>query len=602
MLGKSGFANAKNSLARLLSDAPLDDFEHHQIDRVYQVLVAPYQGMLFIVGCSVLWDYVPNWWLIGFLLLFATEVIVKIVYTNRYNNQSIEDQKSGYWRRVMWIGMAYSGVVYGLAGLVMIHPMPIESLVVVIGVFASSVCLTTIFGRSYLPICFTTIIPMFVPILFALFASGNWKFQLLAFMLSGLCVLLVHLFRITSTFSSNLINARAENQRLLDRVTREKQQAEEQRTIAEQAVVEKNLFIAAASHDLRQPLHAFGLFLSNIKDEDQSDRSTRLIENMEKSTNALNHLFDNLLDLSRLDAGVVVVDQTHQLLGDVLSIIRNEFGEIASAKNIGLVVSGDELCVRTDKVLLERILRNLAANAIEYTDTGTVTISARTENSDCINIEVCDTGCGIPEVEVKHIFSEYHQIKDSSTTGKGVGLGLAIVDKICRLLEYTLTLSTTENVGTTFNLLVPIGNSRLCTPEKQKPDSESLKGRKILVVDDNEDILLGMELLFSSWGCTPLIANNAGDAIDLVRNETPDPEFLVCDLQLAGHRSGLDVIKEINSQRDIPIPASIVTGDTTQARLKEIKAEGITVLHKPVVAETLKETICTSLRAFEKES
>jgi len=361
----SGLASARQSLLLLISDARQSDIEHVQINRVFGTLIAPYQGILFLLACAVLWNHVPNHWLVIFLLLFAIEACVKIVLTRRYKSLTADEQKSGYWRRVLWIGMAYSGLSYGVAALVMMQPMPTDSLVVVIGVFASSVCLNTIFGRSYLPICFTTIVPIFIPTLVLLLASGNWKFQLLAIMLAGLCVLLLHVFRLSSVSSTKLMSAKEENQQLLETVTGEKLQAEKQRALAEQAVVEKNLFIAAASHDLRQPLHAFGLFLSSIREEKQSDKSRQLIHQMEKSTLSLNHLFDNLLDLSRLDAGVVVATPLDQPLSDIFEILRSEFGELAAAKNIKLIVSGDELYVHTDKVLLERMLRNLISNAIE---------------------------------------------------------------------------------------------------------------------------------------------------------------------------------------------------------------------------------------------
>jgi len=203
---------------------------------------------------------------------------------------------------------------------------------------------------------------------------------------------------------------------------------------------------------------------------------------------------------------------------------------------------------------------------------------------------------GIPAEQLEHVFSEYHQIKaTSNVTGKGVGLGLSIVNKICHLLDYPLQLSSTVNVGTTFSLSLPVGHQTNRALENSTSGETTLAGRKVLIVDDDEDILLGMQLVFSSWGCQTLLASNADDAVKMVFDEPIQPEYLLCDLQLAGGKSGLDVIRAINRDRPNPLPAAIVTGNTSPHRLKEIKAEGVTILHKPVVPDALKSTISSSL-------
>jgi len=581
----------------LLSKSPQSDLEYQQIKRVFFVLAAPYQGLVFLVATAVLWHQVPLGWLVTFLLLFIVEICVKVSYTNRYKALPISEQRSAYWRKVLLVGMLYSGIVYGLGALVMFHPMPLESLVVVIGVYASTICINTIFARSYLPVFFTTIIPMSLPTMIALVVSGNWKLQLLALMLAGLGLLLIHSFRVISTFYSKLIETKRENQTLLDKLTSEKKQAEQQKLNAEKAVVEKNLFIAAASHDLRQPLHAFGLFLSSIKQEEQSPRSQQLIAHMENSTTALNQLFDDLLNLSKLEAGVVEVKRNNFSINELLEVISNEFGQIANEKNLQLVVKGDSISVYTDKVLLERVLRNLTANALSYTEKGSITIYAmESATSNAIEIAVSDTGCGIPEEDRDKIFSEYHQLDGSDPSNRrGVGLGLAIVDRICKLLGHRVEVDSSVGRGSTFSLSVPKGLPVESSSRTDTDTAQSLTGKRVLIVDDNEDILLGMQLIFNSWGCTPMVASSAAEAVELVGDSSNDPEYLLCDYQLTGKQSGLDVIREINRNREHPVPAAIVTGDTTAARLKEIQSEGIMVLHKPVVPESLKKSICSSL-------
>ena len=374
---------------------------------------------------------------------------------------------------------------------------------------------------------------------------------------------------------------------MLEKVTQEKLKAENSRLMAELAVTAKNKFIATASHDLRQPLHALGLYLDVLASKVKGDDEQALISKIQNSSNALSVLFNSLLDLSRLDAGVVEVEDTHFPVNRLLSSLSEEFEEVAADKSISIKFAQSDAILNTDAVLLERILRNLIQNAINYTSEGSVNVRCLLMEAH-LRIEIADTGPGIPQIEQNAIFSEYYQLEhEGHRPTIGLGLGLAIVRRLVDLLNVKFELQSTIDQGSVFSLELPIGDPRLVNDEVSEKIRTELHGFTVLVIDDEADILEGMEHILGAHGCVSVTAKSASEAIKKLTHDDLVPSMIVADYRLEYDQTGDVAIELIREEFNSDIPAIIVTGDTSADRVKEATNSGFRLLHKPVQADDL---------------
>jgi len=378
-----------------------------------------------------------------------------------------------------------------------------------------------------------------------------------------------------------------ERSEMLEKVTQEKLKAENSRLMAELAVTAKNKFIATASHDLRQPLHALGLYLDVLESKVKGDDKQALIAKIKNSSNALSVLFNSLLDLSRLDAGVVEVEAVHFPINSLLSSLSEEFEEVASDKSLSIKVASSEAVLYTDVVLLERILRNLIQNAVTYTSEGSVDVRCNLM-ANCLRIEIADSGPGIPQIEQNAIFSEYYQLEhDGRRSTIGLGLGLAIVRRLVDLLDVKFELESTVGKGSVFSLELPLGDARQVIDDVSKIVVTELSGYTILIIDDEADILDSMGHVLTAHGCASVTAKSASEAIEKLTQEDLVPSMIVADYRLQYGRTGDQAIEQIREEFNTDIPAIIVTGDTSADRVKEATDSGFRLLHKPVQADEL---------------
>jgi len=366
---------------------------------------------------------------------------------------------------------------------------------------------------------------------------------------------------------------------------------------AEQMVINKSRFIASASHDLRQPLHALGLFHSAIRAHVQDDKIKTLMDSVDKSTTALNHLFEGLLDVSRLDAGVIEPEPEHFTIGSLFASMHDEFLELANSRGLQLEIKNESCVVYADKILVERILRNLLSNAIEFTEYGSVELSA-TGKDELVFIKVSDTGPGIPEKEIDRIFDEFHQIgRSTHHDEKGFGLGLAIVRRISLLLDVPLYVSPIDPHGTCFTMELAAGERALIElPEEIGVVEDIRPNTRILVVDDNVNILDGMQTALDNWQVDSLVASSYDEALQSLRETGFVPDLLVCDYHLSDGHNGVETANAICHQLSRDIPCIILTGDTTIE--SEISEDGIKrgILYKPVHPRKLREAIVSNVR------
>jgi two-component system, sensor histidine kinase len=294
-------------------------------------------------------------------------------------------------------------------------------------------------------------------------------------------------------------------------------------------------------------------------------------------------LFSALLDISKLDAGVVAVEKQAFAIGPVLERLCRDHQEEAKAKGVLLVLKRCNAIVYTDPVLIERVLRNLVSNAARYTDRGRIVIGCR-RRGEAIAVQVIDTGRGIPLDEQKRVFQEYYQLgnpqRDSTN---GLGLGLAIVRRLTSLLECGLSLHSELGRGSRFEVTIPLAEhqSPIVEPEPSMASLAPAKGR-VVVVDDEPAVLDATQSLLTGWGYDVVAVSGGDEAISHLSADPAKPTLILCDYRLRDGESGLVVIERIRAKYNEKIPAILITGDTAPDRLAEAKASGLLLLHKPV--------------------
>lgn len=353
---------------------------------------------------------------------------------------------------------------------------------------------------------------------------------------------------------------------------------------AVRAEQDKSRFIATASHDLRQPMHALGLFVATLEQRLQGRPEAPLVRNMMCSVESLDRSFTAVLDISRIDAGALTPHPQCFALRDLFLRLHLHFAGQAEENGLTLRLSpgGKQVC--SDPQLLERILGNLVQNAIKYTRRGGIVVVARTTRSH-LNIEVWDSGVGIPADELPHIFDEFYQVgshrRDSSG---GLGMGLAIVKRLVQLLGHTLSVSSRPGHGSRFRIGIPVTDPELddaSVPADTVP-VPMFQARTVLVIDDEAPIRNGLCLLLEEWGFDAYAAADVAEARQVTAQLDGQIDLMLCDLHLAGREDGLQVIEQVRLLSRRPVPAVLITGDTSPAEIRRASASGNSVLFKPV--------------------
>jgi signal transduction histidine kinase len=368
----------------------------------------------------------------------------------------------------------------------------------------------------------------------------------------------------------------------------------QQKETAEQAVKAKSNFLASASHDLRQPLHALGLFHDALRYRIKEPESLEIMDKVSRSTQALNELLHSMLDISKLDASVVENNPKNIHLKSFLQPIFAEFNARAKDKGLRFNTSvEDSLYVYADSILFERVIRNLIDNAVKYTEKGSVGIVAYQLN-DCIDINIVDTGIGIPDDQLENVFSEFNQLGNPERDKqKGLGLGLSIVKRLCVLMDVDIDLQSQEGKGSEVVVSVPSGGQTIETSTSYT-DSISAGESTVLIIEDDIAILDGMSLLLETFGFNVLKAITSKQAMRASSEVRPD--LIIADYRLPGNEDGLELIDAVRAYHLQYIPAILVTGDTAPERIKITESADVIVLHKPVDPSILEETIEKALR------
>lgn len=572
-----------------------------EIDRkIYeeQIRLIYNQGPVLVAGASLcaamttlfLWRHLPHSTLIFWLFAVGMSSVMRLWVIYSYLRADEEVRRRPVWGPLFWLGTLTAGMIWGVWPLMFYQIYSTEYLLLISTIFAGMVAVSAASGNIYLPAFYSFSVPLILPLSFTHVFSGSDALFLVGIMLMMFLVINIFLAARGHRQYRELLGSQIENQKLMERLEQEK-------LIAERAIIAKSRFLAAASHDLRQPLHAMGLFLRALKNREKEPQKLQIIDDMGKSADALNGLFNSLLDVSRLDAEIIEFKPKHVPASMIFDALRAQFVQQAEEKKTSLVVQAENHVLFADLILLERVLRNLLSNAVQYTSEGTITLACEEQENGSKLITLSDTGIGIPLEYKEEVFSEYYQLNNPSRDrSKGLGLGLAIVKRLCELMDMPLEMESVEKQGTQFMLTVPGGDPAQAILVDKPAGTKNVSGRCILVIDDELQVLQSMRHMLEGWGSDVLLAESARDALKILALTDVTPDIILSDYRLGEGRNGVDAIVAIRESVDLQIPAIIITGDTSPERLKEVKLTGLQLLHKPVSPDELHDVMQSTLK------
>ncbi len=374
---------------------------------------------------------------------------------------------------------------------------------------------------------------------------------------------------------------------------------------ADEANQSKTRFLAAASHDLLQPLNAARLFVSALEQQSGLDAEQRhLVDRLDGSIRSAEELLSALLDISRLDAGAMPIDVREFPIHDLLETLYAEFSPVAVSRGLRFDRVDCSARVVTDPKLLRRVLQNFLSNALRYTRSGRVLIGCRRREGQ-LHIQVIDTGAGIPADQTALIFREFHRLQESRRSQeRGLGLGLAIVDRIARMLDHPISLQSVPGRGTAFGITVPIASGRMRpAPSRRsgKPRARDLVGLKVLCVDNEPDILTGMRSLIEPWGCRVSVAGDEEEALQKIEQEGL-PHVILADYHLDDARNGIDLMNRLRARFGSKLPGVLITADQTEVVRNEARANAYRILHKPLKPAALRALLNRVASLLERRS
>lgn len=516
------------------------------------------------------WGSVPHATLLVWLTSVTLVTLGRGALWLAYRHRERPPSDSLFWGRALVAGTSLSAAVWGSASVLL---LPWGGIAEQLGVTVTVVGLTAgvaISAASYLPVIVAFLAISLTPYIVAFALAGT--------VFHGLVAVLIVIYTGGTAFV-----ARGNAEMIRELITL-RLAVVQQRDAVTRASVAKSTFLAAASHDLRQPLHALTLFVGALDHRLKDGESRQILGQVQGSLTAMRSLFDALLDVSRLDAGIVEPRVETFDLRPMLERLAAEYEPQAADKGLAWRCVSTSAVVRSDPVLLERILRNLLSNAVRYTNRGEVGLEC-TRQGPRLAITVADTGIGIPKERQQEVFLEFHQLDNPERDRtKGLGLGLAIVDRLARLLGHDLALDSEPGRGSRLTVHVPAGDptdlrSAVATDSGAISD---LAGLRVLVIDDDAAIREGMAHLLRTWQCIAVLASSEEEAVRAVLDPDGPPDVLVADYRLWRGAVGTQVLERLWRQLGRRLPALLVTGDTAPERLREAGASGHALLHKPV--------------------
>ena len=543
----------------------------------------------FLVAAILAGVGAVSWTLaISFSVFMLIQIHARLLLIDTYQRRQPPDHEWRLWARRFTIGVAVASFGLGAFSLLMLPRDHFDmQLLLMLYICAVASGAITAFGVLR-PAIYLSMLPMLLLPTAWMVAQGDWVHWVLAVIIVGWLAAIADQARRYSAQFEEAVRLRFENEDLIARLRHEK-------GVAEDASNAKSRFLAAASHDLRQPVHALSLFVAALRPRVTDGEGARMLDHIDTSVQAMGGLFNGLLDISRLDAGVVEVNIETFAIQPLLERICRDYAAEAIAKKIELRLAPSNAAVYSDPLLVERIVRNIVANAIAYTEAGLVRVRCRRRGRSLF-VQVWDTGPGIPKAEQARIFQEFYQVGNPERDrSRGVGLGLAIVKRLTALLGHPLKLRTRVGRGSMFAVQLPFSDAPLTAARRPFEAVADVIGREaalILVVDDETSIQMAMKNLLEGWGFRTVIAGSCDELLDKLASCPDRPGLIICDYRLRAHENGIRVIERLRSEyNDDEIPGMLITGDTAPDRLKDAQESGLLLLHKPVNNSRLRAAV-----------
>lgn len=530
-------------------------------------------------------------------------VVSLLVYRMRPRAEASHGAFTRHARLLVGVGLVL-GAMWGFFAWMFMKTAEPHTTNLVIGALAGLNAGGMVLFCAVLPLSFIFLIASVTPVAMVLLGSGVPADQLMGLATLTYMVTMLGFGYQAARSVRQSIDLRFVNADLVERLRDQTQRAVEARQVAEDALLDaesanraKGVFLAAASHDLRQPLHALGLFAGTLAGTGLTTRQRALLGQIDASAQAACDMLGTLLDFSKVDAGVVTPRPHPFALQPVLDRLVQEFTPEAQVHGLSLRSHPTPAVALADMALVERIVRNLLSNALRYTERGGVLVGCRLRGArgERVVIEVWDTGVGIPRHQHKAIFQEFHQLGNAERDRrKGLGLGLAIVDGLARAMSVSVTVASVPGRGSVFRLVLPRSRDAVMPVPSPLAYEGDLGGARVLVVDDDEAVRSAMADLLTQWGAWCEVAESGPEAEALLARFMP--QVVLADYRLRGPSNGREVIERVRLHARRAIPGVLVTGDTSAERLREAQASGAVLLHKPVPAAQLHAVLADLLR------
>jgi signal transduction histidine kinase/CheY-like chemotaxis protein len=603
MMSISELLERPSRLGRHESDEVDAQVRLQQVRLLYSQLPTSTGGTMVgaLLLAVVMWDIAPSNAIVGWFACMAANQGWRYWLYLRWRRTGIEladiDRAANYWA----LGSLLSGCLWGLATLLFFIPdSPVYQAFLFVLIFAVTSAAVLLIG-VHLPSFYVFVLPALVPIVVRNVVEGEPAHLTLAFIVGVATIALLTFGRNYNRVLVASLRNRFENEALARKLAtqnieleRAKEVAERARNEAEIANRSKTQFFAAAGHDLRQPLHAMGLFAAALTEKVRDPEVLHVVNSINASVDALEGLFNELLDISKIDSGVLKANPTHFELGAMLDRLRMDFEPEAFERGLSLRIAPTTAYLFSDPVLVERILRNLVSNAIRYTKTGGVLVGARRRGRE-VSLEVWDTGIGIPADQQSRVFEEFYQLANPERNSrKGLGLGLSIVKRLVNLLGASVELRSVQGRGSVFKVRLPLGVRPAPDPARRKKTTAApgdLSGRVIVVVEDEAAVLEGMRVLLEGWGAEVVAGASIPETMAGVEPLARAPDLIVADYGLREGNVGTQAIAALRERFKSQIPAIIVSGSTTPAHVDEAKAIDAHLLLKPVMPAKLRTLI-----------
>jgi signal transduction histidine kinase/CheY-like chemotaxis protein len=568
--------------------------EADQIDALFENLsiglLAALAAAVVLYGFITLHGHVSATVMNVWLAVMLVQTGARLVLVRAYQRVKPPPEQRQGWHAAFIFGAFVAGMAWGIGSLLMVTPGEFDIQLFII-IIISAIVYGSLSGfGSYLPF-YALLFPSLLPL--TVWSAFQHDLEHITFAIMGLIWIPVvaWLGYLHDGSVKRSLNLRYENLELLEDLKIQKDKAE-------QANFAKSQFLASASHDLRQPVHALGLFVGALRAHDMSVEARKLLDHVAASVGALDGLFTALLDISRLDAGVIAANRRAFMLDPILRRIVSDLRPEAEAKGLSLKLVPCSVAVESDPLLSERILRNIVANAVRYTSQGRVLVGCRRGTG--LRVQVWDTGPGISEGHQEKIFEEFFQIANPGRDrAQGLGLGLAIVRRLTGLLNHPLRFTSVPGRGSLFEVSMPVSQFVDAHPASERIIAASLNAMAglVLVVDDEAAICEAMSRLLESWGHDVITALSGDDMLARVATCARPPALIICDYRLQDDENGIDVIRRLQSEFNEDIPAMLITGDTAPDRLQSARDSGFLLLHKPLSADRLREAMRTMMQA-----